>query len=203
MDAISWIESARPAGSNRWGVAQRVFGGFFLAGLVLFGALAIASPDDFGQAGGDTLHQGWPSLALVATIAVGAAGLFLARRRISAIAERNLTGREPMSGPEQHAFEPALNALAACARPLQIRFAVARVWLPGAAACLGALLAASASYFGVYALLARGEVGVQTVALALGDVVIGLGVLGLATPRLSTWRLARRVYSAVTPGRLR
>jgi hypothetical protein len=198
-DAVSWIKSTGEA-ARRGGFAMKAFGGFFCAGVVGFGVAALASPEDFGQPGGHVLRLGWPSMVLVGIVVVATGVLLGYRRHIAAIASRNL--RRPYSrGPdESRAYEGALNALASCPRPLQLRFAAGWIWGPALGACVGAVLAISAAYFAVYSVLARFDVGAETAILAGADVVLGLLIFAMAARRLATWQLASSVYRAVATG---
>lgn len=197
-DALSWVRSTRPP-LGRGRPAVRIFGGSFVAGLAVLGAVAAISPENFGQKGADVLRLGWPSIALVALFVAGVAGLFALRRIVAGIASRNLRGAYAPAAGEQHAFEAAVNALAACPRALQLRFAAGWVWGPAAAACGGAVLAVSSAYFVIYAVLARFDVGVETAVAAAVDVLLGLAILALAANRLTTWRMANGVYRTVAP----
>jgi hypothetical protein len=59
------------------------------------------------------------------------------------------------------------------------------------------VLAFSAAYLTIYAVLAGGDVGWQTYAIAAGDGLVGIGLLRLAAGRLATWRLATSVYRSI------
>jgi hypothetical protein len=201
-DAVSWTKSTRPATFERDAFAVKSCGGFFFAGIVGFGVASIVSPETFGQRGARVLNLGWPTLALVAMIAVGVGVLLAQRGRISWLLSRNLTAPFSLRPGEERAYEAAVNALAACPQPLQARFALAWSWTPAIAACVGALFALSAAYFAVYVVLARGEVGTETLAMGLGDAVAAIGVFAAAAARLVTWRFATAVRRAVAPGYL-
>jgi hypothetical protein len=201
-DAVSWIKSTRPEGFARGPSAVKTFGGVFLAGVAGFGAGSIVSPDSFGQEGGRALNLGWPSALLVGMIAISVFVLALHRRRITWLANRNLRHARALTPDESRPYEAAVNALAACPRLYQLRFALAWSWGPGLAACLGALLAVSAAYFAVYSTLAGFDVGAETAAFAAANVLAGLILLTLAAARLSTWRVATAVYRAIAPGYL-
>jgi hypothetical protein len=198
-DAVSWINSARPAAFRRVRLAGKIFGGFFLAGVVGFGLASLVSPEGFGQEGARVLNLGWRTVALVGMIVGGTIILVLNSRRIAALASRNLTRPYALGPGEGRAYEAAVNALAACARPLQLRFALARSLGPALFACAGAVLAVSAAYFAIYSVLGGFDVGVETAASAVGSVVLSFGLLLVAAPRLATWRLATSVYRVVTP----
>jgi hypothetical protein len=195
-DAVGWIKSGRPAAGDRRRVGWRIFGGCFAVALFVWGAGAYASPESFGQPGAEVLSLGWPTIVLVGLAVGSAVGLVLARNRIAWIAARV---KEPYERTlsEEPGYEGAVNALAACARPLQIRFALGWTWGPMLAVIASAVLAFSAAYLVVYAVLARFEVGWQTYAIAATDVLVGAGLLEVMRGRLATWRLATSVYRSV------
>jgi hypothetical protein len=195
-DAIRWVTDGRPSPAERKGVPARIFGGFFAVALMVWGVGAFVSPESFGQPGADVSGLGWPTIALLGLVGGSALALFLARDRIVWVARRV---REPYERTlaEDPAYEPAVNALAACARPLQLRFAFGWTWGPALAVIAAGLLAFSAAYLAIYALLARGDVGWQTYALAAGDVLGGIGLLRVMAGRLASWRLATSVYRSI------
>lgn len=201
-DAVSWTRSARPRELSRSGFAVRAFGVFFVMGIAGFGVASIASPESFGQGGARVLSLGWPSIALVAMILIAAAVLIANRRRLARLASRNATNPYSLDPGQESAFEPAVNALSACARPLQIRFGIAWSWGPALVGVAGAVLAASAAYFAVYLVLAGFEVGLEIVAVAAGNLVVGFALFMVAAARLTTWRFATTVYRTVSPGSL-
>ena len=201
-DAVSWVRSARPPDFARGSFALKAFGAFFVGGVGLFGLAAIAAPASFGQEGARTLGLGWPSAVLAALIVAAAVVGALNRRYLAWFVGRNLN--QPFSlGPEQsRPHDGAVDALAACVRPMQVRFALGWSWMPALAAVVGALLAVSAAYFAIYALLAGFDVGAETAVVAVADVVLSFGLFVVAAARLSTWRLATAVYRTVAPGML-
>jgi hypothetical protein len=201
-DARSWTKSTRPSGFSRVGFAIKSFGAFFLAGTVGFGLFSMASPESFGQRGARVLNLGWPSAVLVGMILVAAGVLIAHRNGLSRLAGRNLTRPYSLGAGEDRAYEAAMNAVSACPRILQVRYALAWSWGPAVAACAGAILAISAAYYAVYAILAGGQVGAEIVLFALGNIVVGFGVFLITASRLVTWRFATSVYRTVSPGYL-
>jgi hypothetical protein len=157
---------------------------------------AYLSPKSFGQPGADILSLGWPSIVFVGLVLASAVGLVLSRARIVWAVRRV---REPYERTlsEDPAYEGAVNALAACARPLQIRFALGWAWGPMLVVIAAGLLAFSAGYLVVYAALSRFDVGWQTYAIAIGDVVLGVGLLTVMAGRVASWRLATSVYRSI------
>jgi hypothetical protein len=195
-DAIGWIKSARPPAGDRKGTPGRVFGACFAVAVVIWGVGAYVSPESFGQPGAEVLSLGWPTLVLVGLVVACAVALFLARDRIGWVAARV---REPYERTlsEDPAFEGAVNALAACPRPLQLRFALGWTWGPMLAVVASVVFAFSAAYLVIYAILSRLEVGWQTFALGAADVALGVGLLAIMAGRLATWRLATSVYRSI------
>lgn len=195
-DAVSWIKHARPADLDRTGMAFRIFGACFAAGVVAWGVGAYVRPESFGQPGAKVLSLGWPTAVYAALVVAAAGALVLARRRIAWVAARV---REPYERvlAEDPSYEGAVNALAATARPLQVRFAIGWTWGPMIVVVAAILLAFSAAYLVVYGVLAGGDVGWETYAIAVGDVVLGAVLLIAAAGRLATWRLATSVYRSV------
>ena len=193
-DAIGWIKSSRSAGEAP--VPWRIFGGCFAVATLVWGAGAYGSPESFGQPGADVTSLGWPTVVLVGLVLASLAGLAGARSRIAWTAARV---REPYERnlAEHPAYEGAVNALAACARPLQLRFALGWTWGPMLAVVAAAILAFSAAYLTIYAVLARFDVGWQTYAIAGADTIAGVGLLTLTRGRLATWRLATSVYRSI------
>jgi hypothetical protein len=195
-DAVSWIKNSRPSDFSAASRAFRIFGGCLAIAIVVWGAGAYLSPESFGQPGAKTLSLGWPTAVYLALIAISLGAIFLARSRIGWVAARV---REPY---ERHltddpSYEGAVNALAACARPLQLRFALGWTWGPMLAVIAAAVLAFSAAYLVIYAVLAQFDVGWETYAIGAGDVVLGIGLLLVMGRRLSTWRLATSVYRSI------
>lgn len=175
---------------------SRIFGACFATAILVWGGGAYASPESFGQPGAEVLNLGWPTIVLSGLVLASAAALALARKRIAWVAARV---REPYERnlSEDPAYEGAVNALAACARPLQVRFAIGWTWGPMLVVVGAAFLAFAAAYLTVYAVLSRGEVGWQPYAIAAGDVVVGIGLLSAMSGRLVTWRLATSVYRSI------
>lgn len=194
-DAVDWIKSSRP--SDRAGAPWRIFGGCFAVALVFWGVGAYVSPESFGQPGADILNLGSPTMVLVALVVASVAGLAVAGKRIVRVVRRV---REPYERTlaEDPAFEGAMNALAACPRPLQIRFALGWTWGPMLVVIAAALLAFSAAYLTIYAVLSSFDVGRHTYAIAAADVLVGVGLLVVMAGRVSTWPLATSVYRSVS-----
>ena len=195
-DAIEWVKSSRAPAAARKGMPLRIYGAVFAVATIVWGVGAYANPESFGQPGADVMSLGWPTIVLVGLVAASALALVLARERIAWVAARV---REPYERTlsEDPAFEGAMNALAACARPLQLRFALGWAWGPMLAVIAAILLAFSAAYLTVYAVLSQFDVGWQTYAIAAGNVVVGVGLLTVMGGRLATWRLATSVYRSI------
>jgi hypothetical protein len=195
-DAVSWMRHGRPADLDRKALAFRIFGGCLAVGIVGWGAGAYVNPESFGQPGGEVLSLGWPSVIYAALVVASAGALVMSRRRIAWVAARV---REPYERAlaEHPSYEGAVNALAACARPMQIRFAVGWTWGPMIAVVTAALLTLSTAYLVVYAVLSRFEVGWQTYTIVAGDAALALILLIAFAGRLSTWRVATSAYRAV------
>lgn len=195
-DAVAWVRHGQPQVLERGGRTLRIFGGCFATGIVGWGVGAYFNPESFGQPGADVLSLGWPTMLYVALVGASALALVLARRRISWVAARV---REPYERAlaELPSYEGAVNALAACARPLQLRFAIGWSWGPMIAVVVAAFLSLSSAYLVVYAVLSRFDVGWQTYAIALGDALAALVILIAVGGRLATWRVATSAYRAV------
>jgi hypothetical protein len=197
-DAVSWMRHGQPSALDRRGLAFRIFGACLAAGVLCWGVGAYFSPDSFGQPGGEVLSLGWPSAVYGGLVAGSALALLLAGRRIAWVAARI---REPYERTlvEHPSYEGGVNALEACARPLQLRFAIGWTWGPMIAVVAAALLAFSSAYVIVYTVLSRFEVGWQTYAIGIGDAAVGLALLLTVAGRLTTWRVATSVYRSVIP----
>ena len=193
-DLIRWIKDARPPRMNPWRLARRLFGTCLLGATVVLGTIAIVAPERFAASSGRAGRspESWAVLALVAICVIM---LLLRRSRIFGSATRL---RETFGGTmETHpSFEPAVNALEACPGTLRTRFAFGWVWGPLGLMVLGAVFAASASYFLIDAILARFTVGWQQVLLAAVNGLLSLVVLRAAAKRLSVWRLSLAVHRA-------
>lgn len=195
-DAVAWIKRGRPEDLDRTVLALRIFGACFAIGIVGWGIGAYLTPEKFGQPGAEVSSLGWAT-ALYAALVVGSAlALLLSRARIAWVAARV---KEPYERTlsEHPSYEGAVNALASCARPLQLRFALGWTWGPMVAVLAGAVLAFSAAYICIYAILGRFDVGLQTYAIWAVDVLVGVILLALAAGRLSTWRVATSVYRSI------
>ncbi|HEY7873986.1 MAG TPA: hypothetical protein VIG64_02570 [Actinomycetota bacterium] len=195
-DAVSWIKHGELEGLERGALAFRLFGAFLAAGLVGWGIGAYVSPESFGQPGADVLSLGWPSAIYAGLVLVAAAALVLSRRRIAWAAARI---REPYERTlaEHPSYEGAMNALAACARPWQLRFALGWTWGPMIAVVAAAFLTFSTAYLIVYAVLSSFDVGWQTYAIGAADAALALSLVVVIAGRLSTWRVATSVYRSV------
>jgi hypothetical protein len=191
--------SARPRRIARATFARRAFGGCFLAGTAILGAIAVLSPAQFGQPGAATLKTGWPSLALVGAIAVGVLYAILRRRQLIWLVERV---REPLLRPLNDApgWDDAVDALESCPSPLRARFAFSWVWAPVAGALLGGTFAFSSAYFLVDAILARFRVGWGQPVYGLSFAALSLIVFSLTAGRLASWRFAASAYKEVSTG---
>jgi hypothetical protein len=195
-DAVAWIKSSRPPDATSGPRPARIFGACFGVAIVVWGVGSYVSPESFGQPGAQVLRLGWPSTLLAGLVVASAAGLVLARDRIIWTAARV---REPYERhlSEEPAYEGAVGALAACARPLQLRFALGWTWGPMVVVIVATVCAFSAAYLTVYAVLARFDVGWETYAIGAANVLAGLGLLTIMRGRLSTWRLATSVYHSI------
>ena len=201
-DAVAWTKSTRPPDFSRARFALDWLGAFFLAGIIAFGVASVATPQSFGQRGARVLNLGWPSVALVAMIAVSLIVLVVNRRRLASLMDKNLTSPFSLRPGQDRAYEAAVNALSACPRLFQLRFFAGWIWGPGAIAFLGAILAVSAAYYAVYSVLAGFDVGAETASLAIGNVLGGLVLFMLGAVRLATWRFAATAYRTVSPSYL-
>jgi hypothetical protein len=92
--------------------------------------------------------------------------------------------------PADAGYEAATEALSSCPGPLRARFAVMWVWLPLAVGALAALLAFSAGYFFVDAVLARFDVGLGQILYGISFALTSLFVFLAIAPRLLSWRVA-------------
>lgn len=195
-DAIRWIKRARPPRLRAWRLARRLFRICFLGSLLVLGAIGLMTPAKFGsprsRPGGGL--EWW---VLAGLMAVCLAWCLSRRRAIQSGASRLAEPfRRPLDRFEP--FEPMVHALLAAPAALRTRFAVAWVWGPAAAVAVAAFLAASAAYFLVDAILARGEVGWEQPVLAALNATASLLLLRLVAKRLATWRLALSVHREVT-----
>ena len=196
-DAVAWIKRGRPDDlDRRIALAFRIFGACCATGIVGWGIGAYLSPASFGQPGAKVLSLGWPTAVYAALVVVSAIALILSRNRIRWVVARV---REPYERTlsEHPSYEGAVNALASCARPLQLRFALGWTWGPMLIVIVAAVFAFSAAYLCIYAVLAGFDVGLQTYAIAAADVLAGVTLLSVAAGRLSTWRVATSVYRSV------
>jgi hypothetical protein len=198
-DATKWIRSSRPSHIRGWNRAGILFVNSFLAGILLLGVIGTLAPSRFGSPGARAFSSGLPSLALIGIVALCGMFAFIRRREI-VWAVRRL--REPARRAlrEDPAFEGAVNALEACPRPMQSRFALFWVWGPAAVFVLGGVFAFSAAYFVIDALLAGFSVGWEQAALGVANALASLMIFRLAAARLATWRLALSVYRSATEG---
>jgi hypothetical protein len=195
-DLIRWLKEARPPRMNPWRLARRLFWNCILVATVILGTIAAVAPSRYGASSGG-VGRSPESWAVVALVAICIATVFLRR---SDTGSPTAWFRETISGGlEQHpSFEPATNALEACPAALRTRFAMGWVWGPLAMMILGAIFAASSSYFLIDAILARFTVGWQQVALAVINALLGLAVLRLAAKRLSVWRLSLALHRSAS-----
>jgi hypothetical protein len=198
-DATRWIRSSRPSRLRGWNRAGILFVNSFLVGVLLLGVIGTLAPSRFGSPGATAFRSGLPSFALIGIVALCGMCAFIRRREI-VWALRRL--REPAHRifSDEPAFEGAVNALEACPRPMQSRFALFWVWGPAAMFVLGAVFAFSAAYFVIDAVLASFSVGWEQVALGAGNALASVVVFRVAAARLATWRLALGVYRSATEG---
>lgn len=194
-DLIRWIKRARPRTFNGWRLARRLFWTCVVGATLLLGTIGLLQPARFGSRARPLQAIEW--WALAALLAIFVVALVVRRTRLQAAATRlQQTFR---GGLEQHAsFEPAVSALDSCPVPFRSRFALGWVWGPAALAVAGAIGAASAVYFVIDAILARGRVGPEQALLAAVNAVVSLVILRLAASRLSVWRLSYAVHRAAT-----
>jgi hypothetical protein len=198
-DATRWVRSSRPKRLHGWNRAGILFVNTFLAGILFLGIIGILAPSRFGSPGATAFRSGLPAVALVGIAALCGVFAFIRRHEI-AWAIRRLREPARRAVSEDPAFEGAVNALEACPRPMQSRFALFWVWGPTAMFILGAVFAFSAAYFVIDAILARFSVGWEQAALGAGNAVVSLAVFRVAAARLATWRLASSVYRSATEG---
>jgi len=198
-NSVKWVKSGRAPRRYRWRIAQRAFGGSFVAGILLMSLIALVSPDSFGAPGSNTLRSGWPLYVLLGLIGVSVVFLLTGwRRAIWLLARlRDTLLRQPEGDPR---YEGAAANLAETPGPFRLRFVLWWVWGPAAIAVLGGMCSFSAAYFLVDAVLARFRVGLETPILAAANLILSLVVFRLIAARLSTWRLAVSVHRSVTQG---
>ncbi|HVL63625.1 MAG TPA: hypothetical protein VM573_00465 [Actinomycetota bacterium] len=193
--AVEWVHSARPRGVHPGRFAVRAFGGALAAGVGFMAILAVLAPGTFGRRRVPLDDpRGLVLLAILTAVALIA---LLAGRRLVWLAARV---REPLIRPlrDHAAFDGIAAAVEACPAPLQVRFALAWVWLPVAAAVAGGTFAFSTAYFVVDAVLSRGQIGPGQALLLAINALAGLLVFRSAAFRLSTWRIAASAYRDAT-----
>ena len=196
-DAIRWIRSARRRRIHPAAFARGAFTGSFVAGLVLLGVIGLLAPAGFGAPARRTLASGWPAFVLGGLVIACLIYLVARRRLLVWLAARIADPfRRPLT--EDASFEGAANALAACARPFQVRFAAGWVWGPAALAVLALAFAFSSGYFVVDAVLAGFRIGWAQPVYGVAFAFLSLAVFRFAAPRLVTWRLAASAYRSAT-----
>jgi hypothetical protein len=198
-DATKWIRSSRPSRLHGWNRAGILFVNSFLAGVLLLGAIGTLAPSRFGSPGARAFRSGLPSLALIGIVALCGMFAFIRRREIASVVRRLREPAHSLFGDDP-AFEGAANALESCPKPMQSRFALFWVWGPAAVFVLGGILAFSAAYFVIDAVLAGFSVGWEQAALGAGNALASLVIFRVAAARLATWRLALSVYRSATEG---
>lgn len=194
-DLIRWIKRARPSTFNGWRLARRLFWSCVVGATLLLGTIGLLQPARFGSRTGRFQAIEW--WALAALLAICVVALVVRRTRLYASATRL---RDTFRGNlEQHpSFAPAVSALDSCPAPFRTRFALGWVWGPAGLMMAGAIGAASAIYFVIDAILARGTVAPEQVVLAAVNALVSLVILRLAASRLSVWRLSYAVHRAAT-----
>ena len=192
-DAVSWLTSTERSRRGRSQLAVRLVDGTVLAGILVLGAIGLASPASFGSPGAAPFKSGWPWLLLLVLVGICAA--------VVAIRWRSLTGviRDLRRGSDEsdEALEGAAAALDAAPSPLRTRFAIGWVFLPGLLFVLGTTFSFSTAYFAVDAVLARFQIGWQQPVLGVADAVIAFLLFRSGARRLALWPLAYRIYREV------
>ena len=198
-DATKWIRSARPERLHGWNRAGILFVNSFLTGMLLLSIIGTFAPSRFGSPGAAPFRSGLTSIALGVIVALCVAFAVVRRQEIAWTVRRL---REPThrAMTDHPAFEGAANALEACPRPMQSRFALFWVWGPAALWVLGAVFAFSAAYFVIDAVLARFSIGFEQVLLLAANAAISVLLLRAGAARFATWRLALSVYRSATEG---
>lgn len=187
-DAVRWTRSSR---RRKLPVATFARGAFLhslMLGILVMAAFGLLSPRSFGSPGSRALGSSWAALSM--GVVLVAATLHFAARRRKIVRFWDLVRGTLRGAPDDEAYEGALDALSSCPGPLRARFAVMWVWLPLAIGALGAVLAVSAGYFFVDAVLARFDVGPGQILYGLGFALASLIVFMIVSPRLLSWRVA-------------
>jgi hypothetical protein len=198
-DAVKWIRAARPSRIHPTYFAMRAFGGSFVIGVAVLGALGLLSPSLYVPQGGASLGKDWQALALVLIVVAVLIGVLVRLRYLRWLVER---AREPFRGPltEERSFEGAAGCLAACPTPLQTRFALSWVWGPVAVAGLGVVCALACAYYLVDAVLSTFRVAWGHPVYAGAFAVLSILFFRVAAVRLTTWRVAMSAHRDATTG---
>lgn len=159
-----------------------------MLGILVMAAFGLLSPRSFGSPGSRALGSGWAALSMGAVLVASVLHFAVRRRKIARV--WNLVAGTLRGAPGDEGYEGARNALSSCPGPLRARFSVMWVWLPLAVGAVGALLAVSAGYFFVDAVLARFDVGPGQILYGLGFALASLLVFLIVSPRLLSWRVA-------------
>lgn len=197
-DAVRWLRAARPRRVARARFARRAFGASVAAGIVVLGALGLASPSLYRAGAGGRLRD-LQVAALAVAVVVAALALAANGRRLARLARRV---QEPLRRPLEHerAFEGVASNLAAAPQRMRTRFALKYVWTPALLAAAGVTFAFSTAYFVVDAILARGLVGWGQLAFAVGNAALSLAAFGAGAVRFATWRVAASAHRDATTG---
>ena len=187
-DAVRWARISRrnklaPGGFARWAFLHSL-----MFGILLMASFGLLSPKSFGSPGSRALSSGWGTLSMVVVLV--AAVLHFAARRRKFVRLWDLIRATLRGAPTDEGYEGATNALSSCPGPLRARFAVMWVWLPLLIGAVGVLLAFSAAYFFVDAVLARFDVGLGQILYGVSLALASLLVFIADAPRLLSWRVA-------------
>ena len=181
-DAVRWTVEARPPIHPPL-TARRLTGFLFFGGCLVLGLIGMTSPSSFGDPGAGRGGPQWWGAGIVVLIAA----LVLAVR--ARVWLRPLRYRFD----DRRAVGAAADALRSAPAPFRTRYAAAWIWLPVGMMTLAALLAASAAYFLIDAVLARFSVTWQGPVIGLVDFILAFFLLLLAAPRIWTVRFAADV----------
>ena len=185
-DANRWMKAVSARRAERtWRLTFYVA---LLGGVVVVGAIGLASPSVFGDPHAAPGRGGWPWFVVLALVLVCASPFALGGKRLVGIA------RPRAELADVDAVEAATNALSASSAPFRTRFAMTWIWIPIAAAVAGTAFSFAAAYFAVDAILARFQVGFTHAILAIADVALAAGAFRIAAPRLTTLSAAVRAH---------
>ncbi|MQB00711.1 MAG: hypothetical protein GEU78_10515 [Actinobacteria bacterium] len=187
-DAVRWARASRRNKLPPAAFARGAFLHSLMLGVLLMASFGLMSPKSFGSPGSRALGSGWGTLSMVVVLV--AAVLHFAVRRRRLVRLWDLVRGTLRGAPADEGYEGTMNALSSCPGPLRARFAIMWVWLPLAVGAIAMLLACSAGYFFVDAVLARFDVGLGQVLYGLSFALASLLVFLAVAPRLLSWRVA-------------